>query len=524
MVQYREFKGDQWLGKPIPLPGGSLWLVEDTVAPPPGMRTKYAYARPGKKAIVYKGRRAGRDVAFKVFFRRYSSDVNLMTTGQLARFKDVPGLRVCQREVVKNEVAEQIGELGLAFAIVMPWMTGQPWVEFLATKQALSRQVCIALAARTAAVLAGLESRQLAHADISSSNVFIDNLGPDLVVELIDVEDMFHPTFVEVPFAPDGTDGYGHPANTGRGCRNPFGDRFAGGILLAEMLSWHDPEVRELAEEESAFAKSELCQPGRKFAVVRDTLSALSPQVAAHFERLWKSTALSQCPSLSEWHIAIAALGLPRFDPTIRFVPLRGLPSARRTEPRSQTIFVDSTFCTECNRLVKSSRPTDHARTCSHHPHRFIPEFDWSTWLSTPSGQQSGAISDLLKKYTDQLKTCPACGRLVTGADDDAHAPGCRTYQAQSSPPPGARPVPRFDDVSFVSFDKPPARRREPEPLIEPAPPPPISLDWFRPSGESSGPTWCPRCNRSITISGTTQYGHKLTCPNSAIRKFLREL
>ena len=153
-------------------------------------------------------------------------------------------------------------------------------------------------------MLEGLERRELVHADISSTNVFVPALNPPSI-ELIDVEDMYHPKFVEIEFKPDGSPGYQHPRNVGKGCWNRFGDRFAASILLAEMLAWHDPEVRARNADASLFAQEELCSLGFKFDLVRAAVARQSPTAARLFDRAWASNGLTDCPTLAEWKRAV---------------------------------------------------------------------------------------------------------------------------------------------------------------------------------------------------------------------------
>jgi hypothetical protein len=378
-------------------------------------------------------------------------------------------------------------------------------------KQQLSQPDCVALATRTAEILAGLEERQLVHADISSSNVFIDAVGQRPRIELIDVEDMFHPNFIDVPDPPDGTPGYRHPRNEGQGCRNPHGDRFAASILLAEMLTWHQSAIRTMADEESVFRQNELCRDTRKFTVMRDALTAHSKAAADLFEQAWRSYGLSGCPTLAQWRSALHAAQPARATITPTDWPLVTFPAARAARPirqlRSQTSFLSRSLCTECNRFINPSTPTDHAQTCSHHPLQFTPEFDPSTWLtgrSKPSA--SPDFRELLVKYSN-LSTCDSCGKLVTGPGDDAHAPLCR-YRLR-----GGRPtVPHHDDISFV-------------PISATAPSPPsttAATSW--PRASLSGPGTCSECGRAITFTGTNELGHKLMCSKSRLRTWLRDL
>jgi hypothetical protein len=198
--------------------------------------------------------------------------------------------------------------------------------------------------------------------------------------------------------------------------------------------------------------------------------------------------------------------------PALRFQPRLTGPGAR---PRAQTSFVGKSLCAECRRLINSGRPADHAPGCSHHPSQFTPEFDWSTWLTTPSDKRtlSPIFAQLMQRYTTALKRCSLCGKLVTGPMGDTHAPNCPFYRAPSSPPAPSRPLPKFDDIRWVKLGSPAGSK--PTPGISATPPHRLS---------QPGPRSCPLCGRIITVSGTTEWGHKLTCPNSMLRKLLREL
>ena len=125
---------------------------------------------------------------------------------------------------------------------------------------------------------------------------------------------MYHDSLGTLPYVPDGSPGYAHPRNQGRGCRNRFGDRFAGGVLLTEMLVWADPAVRQSSADVSVFEPGEMCHGGPKYGLVRQVLQALSKDVARLFERVWDSPGPSGCPRLSEWASVIQALGVSESD------------------------------------------------------------------------------------------------------------------------------------------------------------------------------------------------------------------
>jgi hypothetical protein len=309
---YRPFDGDSWLGRDLPLADGPYRIMPETAFE---VAEEMAYARQGRKARVFKlDGPDGTSYALKTFYRGFSLPEYATLTPALAGFGDIGGLRTCRRRVVEPAEAAAIGEPGLAYAVLMPWIEGVSWAGVVEGRFPLSLPTCLGLAARTASILAELEACGLAHADVSSSNVVITNTESGSAVELIDVEDMYHDSFGPLPYVPDGSPGYAHPRNKGRGCRNRFGDRFAGGVLLTEMLVWADPAVRQSSADVSVFEPAELCHGGPKYGMVRQMLQALSKDVARLFERVWDSPGPQGCPRLSEWASAIQAIAASESD------------------------------------------------------------------------------------------------------------------------------------------------------------------------------------------------------------------
>jgi hypothetical protein len=140
---------------------------------------------------------------------------------------------------------------------------------------------------------------------------------PAAQVELVDLEDMYGTELAPIDGYPQGTDGYQHPASrvnrTGQWCTE--GDRFAGAVLLAEMLAWHEERVRQVASGESYFAAREEQQVDiPRYRVMVDVLEQVSPNLARLFRRAWESATLADCPTLGEWAYWISCLhmgGLP---------------------------------------------------------------------------------------------------------------------------------------------------------------------------------------------------------------------
>jgi hypothetical protein len=325
--RYRPFDGDSWTGRDLTMADGAYRvLAEDTFA----VASQMAFVRQGRKAQVYKLRGPdGRQYALKVFFRGFSPDE--MINYRLREFGHLDGLRVCQRRLITAEEAAALGEPGLAGAVLMPWIDGVAWAAVIETRRPLQPGTGLALGRRTAHVLAGLEAAGLAHADISSTNVVIQTMAP---VQLIDVEDMYHERFGQVPHVPAGSPGYAHPRHVGESCRHPVGDRFAGAVLLAEMLTWPGTGGRRATADISVFEPAELGKRGPKFKRVHSGLAALSPALADLFEQAWSSPSLAECPPLAQWRIAIDALPAPAPEPVrADLAALTGSPHATVARP-----------------------------------------------------------------------------------------------------------------------------------------------------------------------------------------------
>jgi hypothetical protein len=343
---YRPFDGDAWLGRELPLRGGPYRILPESAF---AVADEMAFARQGRKARVYKlSGPDGSPYALKTFYRGFSLPEYVTLTTALQAYGDIEGLRACRRRVIEADEAQSIGEPGLTYAILMPWVEGVAWAGVIEARFPLAAQTCLSMAAQTAAILARMEERGLTHADISSSNVFVTNAEGGPTVELIDVEDMYHEDFGPLPYVPDGSPGYAHPRHHGRGCRNRHGDRFAGAILLTEMLIWPEPAVRQTAADVSVFEPGELCRGGSKFELARRTLQARSDVVAHLFERVWDSPGPSSCPRMAEWSAAITSIA----------------EAESQSGPEDSPHATEATACPGCGWTAVPGRRTDHAPGC----------------------------------------------------------------------------------------------------------------------------------------------------------------
>jgi len=155
-----------------------------------------------------------------------------------------------------------------------------------------------------------MEQESLAHCDLSGPNVLLPGLSPEAhngLVALVDVEQLYGPDLRRPDVLPGGSAGYAHKTAP-EGLWSAHADRFAGAVLLAEMLGWYDVHVRDAAEADSEafFDSQELQQDRPRFRTLCATLRhAWGEEVARLFERAWHSDMLAECPTFGEWWIAL---------------------------------------------------------------------------------------------------------------------------------------------------------------------------------------------------------------------------
>jgi tricorn protease-like protein len=131
----------------------------------------------------------------------------------------------------------------------------------------------------------------------------------------VDVEGLYAPGLPRPEVLPSGSAGYAH--RTAReGLWGPTADRFAGAVLLAEMLGWGDESVREACYGETYFDPAEMPStnspllkgegPGVRLSILLSALARHYGQpVADLFERAWTSETLADCPTFGEWLVAL---------------------------------------------------------------------------------------------------------------------------------------------------------------------------------------------------------------------------
>jgi len=282
----------------------------------------FPYGQEGRQATVYQVlatavplSRDARDkrYALKVFKPHYRFPALADTADQLATFADLPGLQVCRRTVIIPQRHTGLLRLhaDLAYAVLMPWIEGPTWMEIVEARRVLTPEQSRTLAGTLASILHILERRNIAHCDLSGSNVLLPCLSPSPTsnplssVELVDVEQLYAPNLVPPDILPAGSPGYAH-RTAAKGLWEAQADRFAGAVLIAEMLGWCDKRVCDAAWGESYFHSGELQQETERYQTLVAVLhERWGSEVTELFKRAWYSETLADCPTFAEWLVKL---------------------------------------------------------------------------------------------------------------------------------------------------------------------------------------------------------------------------
>jgi len=277
---------------------------------PPG--SKYAYAQEGRAGVVYQLQREdGESRALKVFKAQYRQPSLVRLTQTLQTYAEVPGLQVCRRRILtpRDDAALLRQYRELTYSILMPWVNGITWSDVVLVRRPLLPSQSLGLARRLVAVLTGMEERGVAHCDLSSANLIIHGLdsetdaAPDIA--LVDIEQLYAPDLERPAVLPGGSPGYAYAVGSADDW-GPDGDRFAGAVLLAEMLAWCDERVQQAAWESSYFEETDLQQPVERYQLLQKVIAAQwGTDIASLFQQVWQSKGALECPSFGEWLVAL---------------------------------------------------------------------------------------------------------------------------------------------------------------------------------------------------------------------------
>lgn len=271
-----------------------------------------AYGQEGRAATVYRLDGPRRSAALKVFKQHYRIPSITSVASRLENLARLPGLTVCRRTVLTPNRHAPLLRLqpDLTYSVVMPWIPGPTWLQIVMEQQPITPEQSLQLATALASILAGLEQEGVAHCDLSGANVLLPIFAPQsefdsAQVELVDVEQLYAPGFERPLAVPSGSDGYAHHT-VHQGCWDVFADRFAGAILLAEILGWCDPTIRDAAWGECLFDPQELQRPCKRYDLLVQTLQKRwGDGVASRLSQAWHSQELADCSTFGEWILTL---------------------------------------------------------------------------------------------------------------------------------------------------------------------------------------------------------------------------
>lgn len=307
--------------------GQTLYRFAEHPALPQGMG--FPYGQEGRAATVYQLRDdAGNHQALKVFKFQYRKPALFSQAESLAPFVVLPGLLVCRRTVLTADHHTELVETfpALEYGALMPWIEGRTWLEIVQSRVPFVEEQSRKMAEAFLFLMAGLEERQVAHGDISGANLILCGRENALgTLQLVDVEQLYAPSLSRPAELLGGSPGYAHHRSDA-GLWQADMDRFAGAIILAEMLGWCDPRVCKLAVGETYFAENELQQESERRTLLHQVLvEHWGNRVGDLFTRAWESDELAHCPTFSEWRGAlqpdVESAVLPR-SPVVEWEPI----------------------------------------------------------------------------------------------------------------------------------------------------------------------------------------------------------
>jgi len=322
---------DPGIGENIKLDGKTYQFTQAVNAP------GIIYAEIGRKAKVYRVLSGGKPFALKAFKPKYRTRETVGNTERIAKFQDVPGLTVASRTIISPQKYPDLIKQNEAFAyaILMPWVEGQSWFNYVTGKVSISRQQSLRLARSLVDTVSELEERKLAHCDLSSSNFIFSS---DLTgVELIDIEDMFGNGLLPPKEKPKGTGGYAPAWIQTDGVWEASADRFSTGILISEILGWQFEDVREASSGDAYFGEGEFGNKSKRFRLLSDRLEQLHPELANLFKTVWYSESLEECPRVQDWKAILDSIKEPELNvsPTFLKFGLLDISKEPFTEPQT---------------------------------------------------------------------------------------------------------------------------------------------------------------------------------------------
>jgi serine/threonine protein kinase len=277
------------------------------------------YGQEGRQGIVYQLNpvdQSKHSLAIKVFRPKYRMPSLVKQSKSLKQFSQIKGLTVSDRFVLTTEEDHEFltNHEDLLYSAVMPWVKGPTWADIIAEKRSLSQKESLESAKSLAKVLSQMEQEELAHCDLSAPNVMLPGLvqgNSQAFVELVDLEQMYSKKMEQPDVLPAGSPGYASHKSIKEGLWSPEADRFSGAILLIEMLSWSDEDIRENAWGDSYFKPNELQTNSERYERMLGSLGEKwGEEIVQLFMKAWKSEELDQCPTFGEWALKLNKIKL----------------------------------------------------------------------------------------------------------------------------------------------------------------------------------------------------------------------
>jgi tetratricopeptide (TPR) repeat protein len=312
------------------------------------------YGQEGRQGTVYllyaKEKRHKR--AMKVFRSKLLNPSLVQDTQQITKFAGINGLSVCDRYILTPQNNQEVlnKEPDLLYAIMMPWIEGPTWMDVLLDKRRLTKRQSYSAAFALTEILVTMEQRGMAHCDLSGPNVMLPLLKEDnkdvkasSYVQLIDIEQMYAMAFNQPELIPGGSPGYAPKQKTKASMWSAQADRFAGAVLLMEMLASCSDSFFVNVWGESYFAPAELQSSGLRFEQLMEMVRVnWGSGITDLFIRAWESEELSQCPTFGEWMVELSRVDQAAMKEGSTAAPAQALQSGQALQAVSQELPVEA--------------------------------------------------------------------------------------------------------------------------------------------------------------------------------------
>jgi len=256
--------------------------------------------------------------ALKVFRSRFVDPSLVHETEQIVKFAGMTGLAASQRSVLspRNHPELLAQEPDLLYGVVMPWIDGPTWMDIMLNASRLTRRQSYTAAYTLTEILLTMEQRGIAHCDLSGPNVMLPLLNAQKksvhakdYVQLIDLEQMYASHFEQPSHMPGGSPGYSPQYAAHTNTWHGQADRFAGAILIMEMLGSCTDAFFKHAWGESYFDPDEMQRYGERVDLLSEAIRPVwGDELAELFARAWTSEEIAQCPAFGEWMMALSKI------------------------------------------------------------------------------------------------------------------------------------------------------------------------------------------------------------------------